>query len=518
MVDRLLGTLGLILCGTMAGVFGGELTYPIVDTGQAYCFGGQSAISYPKQGQAYFGQDAQYNGLQPRYRDNGDGTVSDLNTGLMWQQSPGNKTTLLQARNKLKTFRLAGHTDWRVPTIKELYSLILFSGTDTPANSRKSSNAKPFIDQKYFKFRYGDPTKGERVIDSQYGTDTIYTSLTMGGNPTLFGVNFADGRIKGYPMTIRGRVAKTFFFLYVRGNPDYGKNQFVDNGDGTVTDRATGLMWMQVDSGHLKAGNWKMGGLNWKQALQWSEDLTYAGHSDWRLPNAKELHSIADYTRCPDKTNSGAIDPIFKVTSFRNEGGKVDFPFYWSSTTHKGTFGGITACYLAVGRGLGFMRYLGSSQAVLQDVHGAGCQRTDPKSGDPSRYPQGRGPQGDVIRIYNFVRCVRGGVATPRTRGPALPRTGSYQQRGQRSGSRSGQPGGQMGGGQSGQMQGGQMSGRQGGKPSFVSRLDKDGDGKVSKQEFDGPANHFSQLDKNGDGYLSDDETPQGPPQGQQRR
>ena len=43
------------------------------------------------------------------------------------------------------------------------------------------------------------------------------------------------------------------------------------------------------------------------------------------------------------------------------------------------------------------------------DVHGAGSQRSDPKAGDPAMFPHGRGPQGDVIRICNFVRCVRGG-------------------------------------------------------------------------------------------------------------
>jgi len=44
------------------------------------------------------------------------------------------------------------------------------------------------------------------------------------------------------------------------------------------------------------------------------------------------------------------------------------------------------------------------------DVHGAGAQRSDPKSGNPAMFPHGRGPQGDVIRIYNYVRLVRGGL------------------------------------------------------------------------------------------------------------
>ena len=44
---------------------------------------------------------------------------------------------------------------------------------------------------------------------------------------------------------------------------------------------------------------------------------------------------------------------------------------------------------------------------TLLDVHGAGAQRSDPKAGDPADYPVGHGPQGDVIRIFNYVRCVR---------------------------------------------------------------------------------------------------------------
>ncbi|QBG49168.1 hypothetical protein EGM51_17855 [Verrucomicrobia bacterium S94] len=67
--------------------------------------------------------------------------------------------------------------------------------------------------------------------------------------------------------------------------------------------------------------------------------------------------------------------------------------------------------------------------------------------------------------------------------------------------------------------------GRKGGGPldasgaDFVKRLDKDGDGKVSAQEFDGPEDHFSQCDKNNDGYLTEDEAPGGPPaRGGERR
>ncbi len=47
------------------------------------------------------------------------------------------------------------------------------------------------------------------------------------------------------------------------------------------------------------------------------------------------------------------------------------------------------------------------SDEALYDVHGAGAQRSDPKSGDADDYPQYYGPQGDVLYVYNYARCVR---------------------------------------------------------------------------------------------------------------
>lgn len=48
----------------------------------------------------------------------------------------------------------------------------------------------------------------------------------------------------------------------------------------------------------------------------------------------------------------------------------------------------------------------------------------------------------------------------------------------------------------------------------WMTRLDQDGDSKISRAEFDGPAEHFNQFDKNGDGFLTQDEVPSGPPEG----
>jgi len=377
--------------------------YSVVGTDQDSWYDDRDVIPAPAAGAAFHGQNADYPGTAPSYQDNGDGTVTDLVTGLMWSQSPdmdgdgdidaSDKLTYSEATSRAASYRAGGHSDWRLPTIKELYSLILFSGID-PSGYEGTSTASlvPFIDTDYFDFAYGDTGAGERIIDAQYATSTEYVDVTGGGEATLFGVNFADGRIKGYGLSLFGR-EKTFFVIYVRGNPTYGVNDFQDNGDGTITDRATGLMWMATDSGV---------GLNWQEALAYAESFEHAGHADWRLPDAKELQSILDYSRAPGTTGSAAIDPLFSSTGITNEAGEQDFPSYWSSTTHANwsQVAGGYAAYVSFGRAMGYMnRWV--------DVHGAGAQRSDPKAGDPADYPTGHGPQGDAIRIYNYVRLVR---------------------------------------------------------------------------------------------------------------
>lgn len=382
-----------------------NLSYPVVDTGQTDCYSDQGAIACPQEGDAFYGQDGQYAGLQPAYSDNGDGTVTDLNTGLMWASSPDltgdgqitieDKMNTTEALAFAESFSLAGYDDWRLPTIKELYSLMNFSGI---------TGTTPYIDTDYFDFAFGDTAAGEREIDAQFASSTLYTSTTMHGAETMFGLNLADGRIKGYP------VDKLFYVYFVRGDTGYGVNAFVDNGDGTISDLATGLTWLQGDSGTFGAGSNGDGGLNWEEALCWCDSLEYAGYDDWRLPDAKELQSIVEYTRSPDATDSPALDPIFEATFLAegiNASGEGNYPYYWSSTTHlDGRNLGKRAVYVAFGEARGFMDFGQGIQ--LTDVHGAGAQRSDPKSGDPSQFALGMGPQGDVQSIYNAARCVRG--------------------------------------------------------------------------------------------------------------
>jgi len=376
--------------------------YPIVDTGQEVFYSDVREIPRPAEGDPFYGQDAQFTGHEPSYTDNGDGTVTDNVTGLMWQQG-FEVMSYSEAVEYAAASTLGGYDDWRVPTIKEMYSLIRFDGVDPSGRDMSTvpRGAKPFIDIDYFAFQYG--ANGERVIDTQYLTTTIYTGRTMRNDRTVFGVNMADGRIKGYPMVDpRSRADKVFSVKLVRGNPLYGQNRFADNNDGTVSDLATGLMWTKDDS---------MRAMNWEEALAWVQEMnreSYLGYSDWRLPDAKELHSILDYSRSPQATNSAAIDPVFKVSAIKDEGGEDNYPCFWSSTTHLSTHPGTSsAVYLCFGEALGFMRSPRSSQTVLMDVHGAGAQRSDPKVGNAADYPRGRGPQGDVVRINHYVRMVR---------------------------------------------------------------------------------------------------------------
>jgi hypothetical protein len=382
-------------------------------------------------------------------------TVHDNVTGLTWQRSPDSdgdgaltsrdKLTLAQAQAlpaKLNAARFGGFTDWRLPSIKELYSLFDARGTD-PSGPMDvdTSRLTPCLDTRFFKFAYGDASAGERVIDSQYASSTKYVGQSVRGQGKLFGVNFADGRIKGYDLQMPGGgMEKTFFVICVRGNPAYGQNDFHDNSDGTITDRAAGLTWSKTDSGQ---------GMNWQDALAWVQQKNaqrFLGHDDWRLPSVKELQSIVDYSRSPDTNRSAAIDPVFNCTVITNEAHQADYPFYWSATTHAGLHGGAAAMYVAFGRAAGWLSPRGmaggppgsrggpgpgprpgfggppgegppgmgppgreAGEYHYVDVHGAGAQRSDPKAGDPAIFPHGRGPQGDVIRIYNFVRLVRSG-------------------------------------------------------------------------------------------------------------
>ncbi|GEA60775.1 Lcl C-terminal domain-containing protein [Vibrio comitans] len=338
-----------------------------------------------------------------QYKDNNNDTITDEVTGLMWQKGY-QVMSYDEAVQYAKSAELGGYNDWRLPNIKELYSLILFTGVDASNRDMYTvpEGSKPFIDTGTFDFAYG--TNGKRVIDSQYLSTSIYSGKVMGKDKAVFGVNFADGRIKGYPLVQpRTKQDNQFTVRLVRGNSDYSNNHFIDNNNGTVSDAATQLMWSKQDS---------QTAMDWSDSKDWIATLNkeeYLGYNDWRLPDIKELQTIVDYSRSPQATDSAAIDSVFSISAIKDEQGNENYPAFWSSTTHQkvGRNSQSQAAYFCFGECLGYMKKPGSSERRLLDVHGAGAQRAEPKAGDAKDYPNGFGPQGDVIRIKNYVRAVR---------------------------------------------------------------------------------------------------------------
>ena len=361
----------------------------VVGTGLTRCYDNRSEIAPPKAGQPFYGQDAQYQAVQPAYKDNGDGTVTDLNTGLTWiQKPPTDKYSWTDAAKVvagLNSRNFAGHGDWRLPNTKELYSII------------NHSKGWPYIDTKFFVCELS-PQVEDQVKNTQYWSSD--KSVTAGGRTEAFGVNFATGHIKAYA------IGMWSYVRCVRGNADHGKNDFVDNKDQTIADRATGLMWSKEDSRK---------GLNWEEALAWAatkNQESYLGHNDWRLPNVKEMQSIVDYGRIPDAANATnvgtAINPLFSCTPITNQEGATDCPYYWTSTS---CYHGPAspeyrfAWYVSFGR---------AKSTTSSDGPGGGPRGHLVAEAGAIRYDAkvkggGGGPGGGGERIYNYVRLVRGG-------------------------------------------------------------------------------------------------------------
>ena len=366
------------------------IQFTLTDTKQEFSYDNEgNAILFPAEGEAFYGQDAQYVGVEPSFQDNGDGTVTDLVTGLLWEKTPTFDT--YQHEDGVaycENLEIGGIDDWRMPTIKELYSLadyrgeLLLDGVSTP-----------YIDSLYFDFEY---PAGDRQYAGQYWSSTRYEVTPANDTEDqmkYFGFNFADGHIKAYGTAysfdgtpVEGLLAPGMYVRCVSGEENvYGANDFVDNGDGTVTDMATGLMWQQVDDGQTR---------NWEEALAYAEDLELAGYDDWRLPNAKELQSIVMY----GTTEIPAIDESFFTLTDPDS-------YFWTSTTH-GDFK-YQGIYIAFGHGWSIPVTADSDEYT--DEHGAGAQRSDPKTGDPDEYNYNMTSENasDLYRIYNYVFAVR---------------------------------------------------------------------------------------------------------------
>lgn len=263
--------------------FGRAYLSRTADTGQSKCYDNSQEVPCPAREAPFYGQDGHYDLSPPSYEVktiSGQEVVVDHVTGLTWQRADdGIKRTWREAADYCEDLTLGGYSDWRLPESKELQSIVSY-GASSPA-----------WDTTYFP-------------DSRPGHDDYWTATTVvGPGEGAWKVCFLNGQVKvgsqgddAYVRAVRGR-ALAF-------------GHFKDNGDGTITDMTTGLMWQQRES---KA-------MTWEQALAYCESLDLGGYGDWRLPNIRELFSLVDGSR---------LQPAISTTDFPGCRPSV----YWSSTT-----------------------------------------------------------------------------------------------------------------------------------------------------------------------------------------
>lgn len=234
-------------------------TSQLPQTGIDRCYNQSAIINCPRGGEAFYGQDFQYASQPMQFVDNSDGTVSDAVTGLMWQQSPS--ATLYNwyeasgthdvthnpgSTDVCGALTLAGHADWRLPGRHELESIVDYGAAAPPA-----------IDSNYF-------PNGQLALWSLSDEATKARYLDLSDGSLLLADKDVDKSLR----CVRGA--------------EWGANSFVDHGDGTVSETAAGLMWQKASQGSS----------DWQAMPAYCEGLELAGHTDWRLPDIKELATL----------------------------------------------------------------------------------------------------------------------------------------------------------------------------------------------------------------------------------
>jgi hypothetical protein len=211
---------------------------PLPDTGQTKCYNNTVEIPCPQLGEPFYGQDAQYGTNTHSYTDLGNGIVRDNVTGLEWQQATapglsGGMYTWQQAFDYCNNLSLGGKDDWRLPTVKELATLV---DSSIPAPG-------PTINTSYFP-------------DTQASSYWSSTTTAVYSFPACYWyVTFYGSSVGWYDMGL------DCYVRAVRGGQSI--NNFVDNVDGTITDTSTGLMWQKDTAGPY----------TWEQALAYCENL-----------------------------------------------------------------------------------------------------------------------------------------------------------------------------------------------------------------------------------------------------
>jgi hypothetical protein len=173
-----------------------------------------------------------------------------------------------------------GFTDWRVPNVYELATLL-------------NMNDANGIQSKFF----------PNTMQGGYWTSTTYA----GNSQKAWHISFVTGK------NAYDDKSKSMYIRAVRGTMTGSElSRFVNNMDGTIIDTFTGLMWQKDDFQNP---------MTWEESITQFNNLLLAEHTDWRLPTREELRSIVDYSR---------ITPSI----FANEFPNTVLGNYWTSTAH----------------------------------------------------------------------------------------------------------------------------------------------------------------------------------------
>lgn len=295
-------------------------SFPVADTGQLLCSSGANGdLSMLTCPQTIAGQDADsvnkpaarsFTG--PTLNGASDYTTKDNTTNLVWKScteglsgptcSSGMASSMnwYNAVNQCAALNTAnagaGYANiksWRLPSSYELESI---------ANL---GNSIPAIDASYFPATISGAT-------DYYWSSTTY----LLNQADALDVGFRDGdSFNDVKTTIS-------YVRCVSSGPPAASSSFNDNGDGTVTDARTGLVWQQCSRGQSgpSCGTGTATNDAWMNSISYCNGLSLAGKT-WRLPSRNELISIADRS----KSTAPTIDTVIFPNS-------VSY-FYWSSTT-----------------------------------------------------------------------------------------------------------------------------------------------------------------------------------------
>ncbi len=305
--------------------------YKLPDTGQQVCY--QTTSPYTQIDCPTTGQDGAYIINPLSFVDNGNGTVTDNNTGLMWQQNYQSVNNwyvaagVYDAMHNSETQSTCSsvtdgtYNNWRLPTLKELMSILDLSGA-YPA---------PAINHAFL-----------CASDGNYWAKT--------DNTTPQSVDFISAI---YFSSDNPTPSDNYYVRCVR-DPVVGppvRQKLVNSLEGLVTDTSTGLMWPKASQGLMDLST----------AFTHCEALVLGGHQDWRLPNIKELESWLDAAR--------TLNTDFFPGASTEE--------YWTSTTSYDY--DLRDSALSIDIGFGTMSIYNKSSSNFHHVQ---CVRSIPAASD----------------------------------------------------------------------------------------------------------------------------------------